>query len=362
MIFGAGAGAMAQAAKAMRKIQQRINDRVAKTRRRATSRNAGTADYSDYEPERTDFPCMELCGTCGYFFDAAEDDTVDTSCPACGEQTWVDLGVEPVAERVRDMEAAERNQVPLWIKISVSVATFLFLVAAAVVLGLYVHARGAALAAASTLFLVPAAWFGLSRPAAVLLLQGRERMPDRWHVPMPLPAEGREPTRVLEAVEAQPVESTLEAPVTGRECVAYQVCVLFDTPGDARPAEWALEEQRAEPLRLGEGLEVEPDELYLESPVEQVHATGGEGPAIDLRESSRETDERYDELKRFLRRRGLFITEGEFHFYEAVLEPGDRLHVADYDGETYVVEHSDAADADELPELPDPSTEPARAA
>jgi hypothetical protein len=50
----------------------------------------------------------------------------------------------------------------------------------------------------------------------------------------------------------------------------------------------------------------------------------------------------------------LFITDGDFHFYEAILAPGDRVDAANFDGWTWVIRHTDAAPVGEMPDLPQP--------
>jgi len=354
MIFASGAGAMQDAARAMRKL----HDQWTKSGDGGRRRSSLTAGY---EPESVGYPCAELCGSCGYFVDIDPDpeSDVEPTCPACGDQAWVDLEIEPVASAIREMEAEERNEVPTWIKSTVVVATFAAI--AAGVGALYAAGVGAGstiCAACSALLFVPAAYFGLSKPASVLLLQGRARFPDRWHVPLPLPEEERAPSQTFDRLEARTDDELVTAPISDRECIACQICVLFDASGDARPAEWALEEQSATTLVFdGAGpegeLRIGSEELYLETPVEFVHATGEDILPVDDDQMPIGAGVDYDTIKRFLRERGLFITEGDFHFYEAVLQPGDRVDVTDYDGDIYIVEHSEGPGADDVPELTD---------
>jgi hypothetical protein len=354
MIFASGAGAMQDAARAMRKLHNQWTKSGDGGRRRS-SLTAG------YEPESVGYPCAELCGSCGYFVDIDPDpeSDVEPTCPACGDQAWIDLEIEPVASAIREMEAEERNEVPTWIKSTVVVATFAAI--AAGVGALYAAGVGAGYticAACSALLFVPAAYFGLSKPASVLLLQGRARFPDRWHVPLPLPEEERAPSQTFDRLEARIDDELVTAPISDRECIACQICVLFDASGDARPAEWALEEQSATTLVFdGAGpegeLRIGPEELYLETPVEFVHATGEDILPVDDDQMPIGAGVDYDTIKRFLRERGLFITEGDFHFYEAVLQPGDRVDVTDYDGDIYIVEHSEGPRDVDVPELTD---------
>ncbi|MFB6374729.1 MAG: hypothetical protein ABEN55_16780, partial [Bradymonadaceae bacterium] len=274
----------------------------------------------------------------------------------CGGKDWYDMADESIANRVRNMEAEERQQAPTWVRAVFSGG--LAVVLAALVAGIgYGGFPVVALAAGTaSVAVVPVAYYSVPKSIAVWLLRGRQRMPHRWHVPTPLPEEGDPPAQTLGAREARPVEETLEAPISGRECLVYQVCVLFDTPGDARPPEWALEEQRGVDLILGEDLELTPDRVYLESPVEMVRELDDGLTSVDLDDLA-DGDERHELVKQFLRQRGLFAADGEFHFYEARLEPGDEVEVSEYDGGTYILRDTDAESAEGHPELPRPGNQ-----
>lgn len=352
MILLGGAGAVAEAARAMRKIQSKVDRQARRTKNRSGS---GESRPHVYEEDRTDFPCMQLCGTCGFVIDDESlGEAAETACPACGDEGWFDLADERIANRVRSMEAEERNTAPLSVKIAVVVATVVVL--AAVVGGLTAagYQVAAILVGFSSIAVIPFAYFALPRSASVLLLRGRERTPHRWHVPLPLPDEDEPSNETLAGRTARPVDETIAAPISERECLAYQVCVLFDTSGDARPPEWALQEQRATEIRLGDDLAVGSEEVFLESPVELVEEIddGLRPDDFDEREAD---DQRYARVKKFLRQRGLFAGDGEFHFYEARLEPGDAVDVTDYDGEMYVLRHTGAEAAEDHPALPRPS-------
>ncbi len=339
---------MADAARAIRRNQRNLDRRVARTLRRVRNRK-NRRNAGDYEPVRVDFSCVYLCGACDYFVHEHQgDDGAVVACPACGESDWIDLAVEPLANRIRDMEAEERMKVPQHVRrlvLGVSLGFFGVLATGFAVAYIFfggLYGGFSFLTVLAAAILVPIINFWLPRPAAVFLLRNQERVPHRWHVPMPLPDPDEPPSRKYKALQAQPISETLKAPISGRECMAYQVCVLFDTPGDARPPEWVLQEQEAVAVRLGEELEVPAKALYLESPVAEVQVIEDAG-------------EKYEAVKRFLRQRGLFITDGEFHYFEARLEPGDEVDVSDHDEEMYVVRHSGAVDCGTLPGLPRPT-------
>jgi hypothetical protein len=364
MIVIAGAGAMADAAKAMRRIQKNLDRRVDRFR---DARDRGLRGEAAI-PERVDFPCAILCSACGYFYidDEGDDEevaSVDHSlCPFCGREAWLDLQREDNADLLRRAESEERHSVPSWLESLVlwgSVGLF-----GALAVALYTWGVGddyfgetfysdlVILTVISSVVAIPAAYHTLPRRLAILLRRGRERWPHRWHSPTGLPDPEVDPSRRHTDLEAHSDNESLEAPISGRECLAYQVCVLFDVTGDARPPEWALQEQHAVDLELGDDLAVTPQELFLESPVEQVDAPGGEELTFDSAPAGGHHDEqRRDEIARFLRQRGLFIADGQFHFYEARLEEGDHVDVADY-GDTCVVRHTSSADPDDIAGLP----------
>jgi len=165
-----------------------------------------------------------------------------------------------------------------------------------------------------SLSVLPAAYFLLPRPLSVLLLRARTEIPARWHEPLDLTAGDEVPRRVQENVEARNVDELLTSPVAGRECIAYQLCVLFDAPGDARPPEWVLQEQRTEAVELGGKLELPPEKYSLESPVEPVGTAGGDTLESLLPDRDLAIEIGEEELEQFLRERGLFLTDGEFLF------------------------------------------------
>lgn len=353
MILIAGAGAMADAAAAMRRQQRQINRRIRLSRLRAKARRPVIG--SDYEPEETDFACVYLCPSCSYFVPPEKTDGVpEAPCVACGETEWFDLSKEPLAGRIRHEEWDRRVEVPWYITQAVgfgSLAVFGVILVGLFAAGIIFHADYsiyACVVAAVALVAVPLAYHRLPRPLAVWWLRGRQKMPHRWHVPCPLPQPEHEPTNTDKQLVAQRVDNTIEAPISGRECLAYEICVLFDAVGDARPPEWALQEQRAVTMKLGDELEVGPEQLYLETPVEQMEFAVPEDTG-----DSEESESKYTPgPEQFLRKRGLYIDDGTFLFYEACLQPGDEVDVADHDGEMYVLRHSDAPPGDKLPELP----------
>ncbi len=336
MIFVAGAGAMADAARAIRASQRELDRHVSGIMRRRRARAKGRLGV-DYEPEVAEWLCGFLCSECDYLVPPQEEEPTE-ACPCCRSTTWIDLSIEPLAHRIRDMEAEERMKPPPKARRNV------YGTAAAVVVIMTVAAGATGGAVAGFITLVAGAMVGTLagvvavRPVSLLMLQRQPRSPHRWHLPYPLPPVEATPVKAASGVKAEAVGELVRAPISGRECIAYEVCVLFDTPGDYRPPEWVIQEQGGGDLRLGE-LEVAAGEYYLESPVEEVEAADVEA------------------VKRFLRERGLFWPDGEYHYYEALLEPGDVVNIAEHE-ELVIVDHLDPADHGGLPRLPPPTWRP----
>lgn len=318
MIFVAGAGGTAVAARAMRQIQRDLDRRFAAFReRRRARRRSRTLAVLDHVPVRVDFDCVCLCGSCGYFVDDADPDPdLDLECAACGESDWIDLALKPVADRLRDVEAEERMRPPASVTRGVLAAAMLLMAAVGVVIIANGRDTNAWLAlwALAGCVIIPAAYHILPARIAALLSRDSET-PYRWHVPLGLPAPDTQPLQEFGVVQVHAAGDLLTAPFSGRECLAYQVSVLFDAPGDARPPEWALQEQRSTIISLSNGSTLAPEHVYLESEPEEVA-----GPA-------HERDEDYARIKRYLRQRGLFMSEGDFQFFEARLEPDQRVNV-----------------------------------
>ena len=105
-------------------------------------------------------------------------------------------------------------------------------------------------------------------------------------------------------------EAVLRAPFTGRACVAYEVAVLFDHPGDAWPPIWALREMRSCPFEV-DGREVAKDHAMLTTATALV-----ETPVMSE-----------EQKRRFLRERGLFVADGRFDLYEAIVAPNQRVEL-----------------------------------
>lgn len=132
----------------------------------------------------------------------------------------------------------------------------------------------------------------------------RVERPSRWHLPLPLVAPDAD-TAAKVIGQPQPRGPLLTAPFSGRPCLGYELAVLFDAPNDAWPPIWVLREMRSCAFDVHDR-HVEADGVTLSLPI---------APVLDpvMTETERQ---------RFLRRRGLFLVDGQFDLFEAILEPG----------------------------------------
>lgn len=249
------------------------------------------------------FPCLYLCDACGYLGDTR------APCPACGSTMWIDLNLWAHAHALREREEAERQNPSKEVRWEVRLASLAIggALGAGVAVGL---ALGGVLAFGWPALLAcgagaTAATHGLGqRKLGWSMMARRVRWPTRWRLPLPL-ADERAPIAARAAGRVDPRGPLLTAPFSGRPCVAYEIAVLFDTPNDAWPPIWALREIRSCAFEVA-GHAVEADAAALALPIEQVTR-----PAI--------TEEA---LSKLLRERGLFLTDGQFDLFEAILEPG----------------------------------------
>ena len=254
-------------------------------------------------PGREAFACLLLCDTCGYLSE------VDRPCPCCGARAWIDLAYWSHAEALRSREEEARRHPPQIVQWQVRLTSL---------------ASGAAIGATGAAWLALAGLVGFSLPVIVgcgalatgvthvigrrklgwSIMQKRVQNPTRWRLPLPLVDAGaKTASRISGAIEAQ--GPLLRAPFSGRSCVGYDIAVLFDAPGDAWPPVWVLREVRSCAFEVA-GRRVAADAASLAMPITHIAE-----PALDLAARAR-----------FLRERGLFLVDGDFTFYEAIVEPG----------------------------------------
>lgn len=252
------------------------------------------------------FDCFFLCDECGYLCEQSPP------CPSCGATAWIDLDLWTNAEALRALEEEERRHPPKWLRTRVNLTAF----AGGSLLG---AAATATLALAGVLALGPVGLvvFGVGasglataythelarRRITRTIVADRVDNPTRWRMPLPL----ADPTTTHATTTAGPAEprgALLHAPFTGRPCLAYEAAILFDHPEDAWPPTWVLREMRSVPFEI-RGELVEADRASLLVPIQPIHA-----PTLD------------DAAKqKFLRERGLFLADGKFDLFEAIVEP-----------------------------------------
>lgn len=287
------------------------------------------------ERDRESFSCFQLCGNCGYLGDANAE-----PCPSCGAKGWIDLGDLDMAHALRKADSEDR-MLP---SDGARRLTWLTALGAGVFGGLVLGFAGGALvqrdvpeyafirykktwvdielgdlsltfapvlAAFATVAITSFVYHAFKMRLFAAFHERRNTRPDRWRLPLPSPELSSPVVDRVEGV-ATARGTLLRAPISGRECIAYEVSVLFDAEGDARRPMWVLEEENMIAFELA-GRELGPDRATLEIPLEPV------APDEHLLNS--------DELSLFLRKRGLFGSDGVFEFYEALVLPGARYQL-----------------------------------
>lgn len=296
-----------------------VNDVLTRMRRERQNQ-ARILDYRRFKkpshggksPAKEDFDCMFLCDHCGYLSD------VQGACPACTHTAWIDLDNWTLAEGLREIEeAARQNPVPAvrWRVRGASLAI-------GAVLGV-AGTAGLALAGVVASSMAGLVELGAGAAGAATVLThalGRRRLgwsimarrvqdPTRWRMPLPF-ADDKARTFRRAAGPAIAREGVLRAPFSGRPCVAYEVAVLFDYPDDAWPPTWVLREMRSCPFEV-DGREVARDHAMLTAPTEAVAQ-----PVMSV-----------EEKRRFLRERGLFLADGSFDLFEAIVAPNEQVEL-----------------------------------
>ncbi|MBK7825623.1 MAG: hypothetical protein IPJ59_10480 [Nannocystis sp.] len=280
--------------------RDRQNGRILDYRRFRKPPNGGPG------PAKEAFDCLFLCDHCGYLSD------VEGACPSCTHTAWIDLDNWAHAERLREVEeGARQNPVPevRWRVRGASLA-----VGAVLGLGCVTGLALAGMVAVEVGSLVGVGAGAMGAGTVLTHALGRRRFgwslmakgvrnPSRWRVPLPI-ADPKAGTLRRAAGPALASGPLLQAPFTGRACVAYEVAVLFDHPSDAWPPTWVLREMRSCAFEV-DGREVGADRATLGAAVEAV-----ERPVMNE-----------DQKRRFLRERGLFLADGSFDLYEAIVAP-----------------------------------------
>lgn len=182
-------------------------------------------------------------------------------CPHCESRAWIDLRRESTALAIREGEqgfaAAESAPVEVLRKAGLGVAVGSFV---------GILATGS-LVAGLTIALLAGVAGGLAGVRLRRLsVPPKRTLPDRWSLALP-PAT--ETTSTVEGV-ADDVE-LLRSPLTGRECVAFEVGLREDLNSTGELSSWALLEQRVAPMSLA-GTTVNPAATFVEVPRESLGA------------------------------------------------------------------------------------------
>ncbi len=304
--MGVGAGGMAHAAQVMKRISkdieragQRRIDAVFAVRKELKRRKLQPGTNSV-----TSFDCYDLCLTCGYLSDGLPD-----ACPACKDRHFANLRDEEVALYIQKQEAEKRQRIPgaAWLVTGLSGILIIAILSAVTALLFDYFILGLVM---GVLLLAPM-YLALLRHVAKLLVRVGEQRPIRWRLPIPIPAGDAKP---ITLAGGKATGTPVRAPLTGRPALAYELKVLFDAHGDARPPEWVLEETTSVEMTVG-------DTRIPEGLALLHHAQTTISYSDDIPTDTAAA------FKKFLRVRGLFFSDGQFKIHETILPPDTEVTV-----------------------------------
>jgi len=157
---------------------------------------------------------------------------------------------------------------------------------------------------------------------AKYLRKKKDATPRRWRLPLPLPDIAAKITKQM--IGFPSTKEAVRAPISGRPCIAYEVSAIFDVSGDACPPEWVL-------VSSGN------TEFDVES------GTVDAGTVIFKKDPEKYTEEDIDnaqiDIGSLLRPCGLFYSDGSWTFFEARIEPDEKVRVTQYENSSaWVVE------------------------
>ena len=228
--------------------------------RRAFRQALRVAGYVSEHETRLPFPCALLCANCGRLHWPLDPtggdphrrgpDDVVLECVHCRRQTLLDLQECSIASALIETEAYDLRQRKRFKRL-------VNLSLAAMSVG---AAAGVAMVAApplGVLAVVGAAGvvgFGFTIDASA----SRRELPRRWSL-APRP-RGRKQLRARGRIVA---EKHLVAPLSGRECVAFEIGVRYDKKLRARASSWGLLEQHHVAFAVGDA-RVSENSTYFE--------------------------------------------------------------------------------------------------
>lgn len=290
-------GSLSHAADAMRRMQRRMNRRAqeSKDRRRARRLNHHTPIDDWGEPDRVSFPCALLCSSCGYFL-RPDSDRRPEHCPHCYDLNWLDLSSDELVHQLREQESLELRR-------SVTKRRrklFVLFVLGVVLIIIFPLPAWQLVILGGITALLSALYNARTKP--------ERPTPSRWHTPR-ITSEPGVPAEFHGRVQSS---SEQLSPITQQRCVGWRVSVLLDSTGEDGPFE--IDEMKCSDLEIG-GTPMDGHSIYIDTDPELV------GP----RSVHDANDPESVRLRRFLRSRGVSPSEGDFIFFETVIQNGDSV-------------------------------------
>ncbi len=322
MGWGAGAAVCQAFARQARKDRRRAEERRhIRAAQRAAVRHARiSGERLEYEPDFREFPCAFVCADCGQLH-SPQDPTAghptrrsadvgtrpETPCSHCGAQGWIDLANVAMADTLRDSEREQdrkRSHVPIVPPLLLSLVGTLVVMMTESSLGrdMTQFVMGE--------YVVPV-WpfvavfiFGASLGSRLWRRrQQARRLPHRWSLS---PASASGPRTSGRAMGRR----TLQAPLTGRPCVAYELAVHTANEPTAALGEFTLVEQRCADLEV-DGT-----------------AFRGDGVRLVLRRERVELDPANARHRRAMQSRGLEPVGDAFAVFETIVAADDSVRVS----------------------------------
>ncbi|TNE46573.1 MAG: hypothetical protein EP343_23515 [Deltaproteobacteria bacterium] len=274
-----------------------------------------------------EFECYRLCDKCGHLGSEEE------ACPSCGSQILIDLQNVNHAFQIYEMEEESRQHTPLWVYLAPAIPAlytgykgmglfvlpyewsanslfFKYLSYILIVFGLFGFFVAGALVGGATW------WVGHRLLVRWLSRRWAPESPERWHAPFPQP---NQESPIVEDIEGRcqtsKEDSLLQAPFSGRKCLAYRVALFREEPVGIKPISWLLDEQKTTSFSLN-GTSFEKGKVAVDLPLTPL------SPELLCADQ--------DALMQWLRQRGLFLSEGGYTFCESILLPNQAVHVQRY--------------------------------
>jgi hypothetical protein len=258
--------------------------------------------------DRMAIDCAMMCTGCGWLR-WPEDPTAgdpqrrtpassDTPmCPHCGSRAWLDLQHVPTwdaLQQVERYEADARRGRPIGIAGGVAAVALVGVAALAAVI--------ASPVLAGVLGVCAIGGFSFAARAIAAVPAPRRLVPRRWSMVVP-------PRGVTNVVARDRVvtDARLRAPLSGRECVAYEVAVRNDDDISADWPTWSLVEQRNAAFAIA-GERVGADDVLLELDRERSTAEG-------------------EAVQNYLSARGIDPHAPDLVLYETIVEPGATMEL-----------------------------------